>query len=242
MSLYSSVKSGKVSELIAQQIKESILNGTIKPGDSLPPVRKLVEHFEASSASVREALKTLEASGLLAVKPGSGVFVTELDSQPMGEYLFSVLRMRKISLDEVTQARIILEPAIARLAAEKRTPEDLRELELNVRESSQMAKTSIPAHAKFIEFHSIIAVATHNLILTLTIQTVLDALRTMALEVRDKLPSQSQNAFEIVRTHEEMVKAIKKKNSKEAYELMMRDIVYFQQRFRGFESQVKQKG
>lgn len=218
------------------------MNGIIKPKDRLPPVRKLVERFEASPASVREALKTLEAFGLLTVKPGSGVFVTELDSQPMGEYLSSVLRMRKISLDEVTQARIILEPAIARLAAEKRTSGDLRQLELNVQESSLMAESHVPAHAKFIEFHSIIAVTTHNLILTLTVQTVLDALRTMAAKVRDNLPGEFKNAFDIVKAHEEMVRAIREKNSEEAYELMLRDILYFQRTFSGFKSRKNKKG
>ena len=148
MSLYSSVKNEKVSELIAQQIKDSILNGTMKPGNRLPPVRKLVEHFEASPASVREALKSIEASGLVTIKPGSGVFVAELSSQPMGECLTSILRIRKTSIDEITQARVILEPAIVRLASRNRSPEDLDKLELNTRESSQLAESRQSGHSK----------------------------------------------------------------------------------------------
>lgn len=85
MEAFTSVKNGKISDLIVQQIRNVILNGTMKPGDRLPPIRKLAEHFKASHIPVREALKNLEASGLLTIKPGSGVFVAAVNSRPMSE-------------------------------------------------------------------------------------------------------------------------------------------------------------
>jgi GntR family transcriptional repressor for pyruvate dehydrogenase complex len=87
MQTFHSVKNGKISDLIAQQIKKTILDGLMKPGDRLPPVRRLVEHFEASHVSIREALKNLEASGLIMIKPGSGVFVAELTPNPWEAFL-----------------------------------------------------------------------------------------------------------------------------------------------------------
>jgi GntR family transcriptional regulator, transcriptional repressor for pyruvate dehydrogenase complex len=238
LSLYSSVKNEKVSELIAQQIKDSILNGTMKTGDRLPPVRKLVEHFEASPASVREALKSLEASGLVTIKPGSGVFVAVLSSQPMGECLTSILRIRKTSIDEITQARVILEPAIVRLASRNRSPEDLEKLDLNIRESRQLAESHQSGHAKNIEFHALVAEATHNVILILTAQTVLDALREITLEIRDSR-FRLKVVREIVRIHTEIVKAIKNKSVDEAYKLMLKDVLnfYFHRTNREFKSQ-----
>ena len=240
MSLYSSVKNEKVSELIAQQIKDSIVNGTMKPGDRLPPVRRLVENFEASPASVREALKSLEASGLLTMKPGSGVFVAELNSQPMGECLTSILRIRKTSIDEITQARVILEPAIVRLASRNRSPDDLDKLELNIRESSLLAEARQSGHAKNIEFHALIAEATHNVILILTVQTVLDALREITLEIKDG-PFRLDVVREIVKIHREIVQAIRKKDVDDAYKLMLRDVFnfYFHRTNREFKSQVE---
>ncbi len=240
MSLYSSVRNEKVSELIAQQIKDSILNGTIKPGDRLPPVRKLVENFEASPASVREALKSIEASGLVMIKPGSGVFVTELNSQPMGECLTSILRIRKTSIDEITQARVILEPAIVRLASKNRSAEDLAKLEANVKESSRLAESRLSGHAKNIEFHALIAEATHNVILILTAQTVLDALREITLEIKDG-PFRLDIVREIVSIHAEIVKAVRKKNVDDAYRLMLRDVLnfYYHRTNKQFKSQVE---
>jgi GntR family transcriptional regulator, transcriptional repressor for pyruvate dehydrogenase complex len=240
LSLYSSVKNEKVSELIAQQIKDSILNGTMKPGDRLPPVRKLVEHFEASPASVREALKSIEASGLVTIKPGSGVFVAELSSKPMGECLTSILRIRKTSIDEITQARVILEPAIVRLASKNRSPEDLDKLGQNIRESSRLTESRLSGHAKNIEFHALVAEATHNVILILTAQTVLDALREITLEIKDS-PFRLNVVREIVNIHTEIVKAIKKKDVDKAYKLMLRDVLnfYFHRTNKEFKSQVE---
>ena len=125
MTSFHPVKIGKGSELIAQQIKSSILNGTLKLGDRLPPERELVESFQASRISVREALKSLETSGLLTIKPGSGVFVAEVDTKPLSDFFSSFLHIRKVSINELTEARIILEPSVARLAAERITSEGL---------------------------------------------------------------------------------------------------------------------
>ena len=78
MDSFHPVKTNKVSELIIQQIKTSIMDGTIKPGDKIPPERELVEQFQASRILVREALKNLETSGLLMMKPGLGVVYNTL--------------------------------------------------------------------------------------------------------------------------------------------------------------------
>lgn len=68
------------------------------------------------------------------IKPGSGVFVAEVNSKPMSESLSSVLRIQKTSLNELTEARIILEPSIARLASERMMPdqEDLADASVPV--------------------------------------------------------------------------------------------------------------
>ncbi len=241
MKTFTSVKSRKISERIAQQIKNAILNGTMKPGDRLPPVRKLVEDFEASHISIREALKSLEASGLLMMKPGSGVFVAELNSQPMGDFLSSILRIHKTSINEITEARIILEPTVARLASKRITAKDLLKLEMNVQESFEMAKSQFSTHAKFIEFHSIIAESTHNLILALTVKTVLDVLREITLEIAGCSPNQVKGAFGVVRSHKKILKALKEKDSQKVYELMMKDILDIQRSFRGFKGFSKSK-
>jgi GntR family transcriptional repressor for pyruvate dehydrogenase complex len=228
MRTFHSVKSGKISELIAQQIKDAILKGTMKPGYKLPPERELVQHFQASRVSIREALKSVEASGLLKIKPGSGVFVCEISSKPISDSLSSILRMQRISINEITEARIMLEPYIAKLATEKITDEDFEKLERNIEETSKIIKSNTPSPAQNIEFHSLIAAATKNQVIALTMKTLLDVVKEMTLEITNDLRKRTEISRQAVAYHKKIFKALREKNSQRVYELMLKDIIQVQ--------------
>jgi len=228
MRTFHSVKSGKISERVAQQIKDAILKGTMKSGYKLPPERELVKHFQASRVSVREALKSLETSGLLNIKPGSGVFVSEVSSKPIRDSLSSIFRMQKISINELTEARIILEPYIAKIATEKITAEDLEKLEENIHETSEIVKSNTPSPAQNIEFHSLIAAATKNQVIALTMKTLLDVVKEMTLEITNHLPKRIEISKQAVAYHKKILKALREKNSPKVYELMLKDIIRVQ--------------
>jgi len=72
MDSFTPVRTVKITELIVDQIRKAILEGTMKPGDKLPSERELSDKFEASRIAVREALISLESAGLVQIKPGSG--------------------------------------------------------------------------------------------------------------------------------------------------------------------------
>lgn len=228
MNNFHSVKSGKISERIAQQVKDAILKGTMKPGYKLPPERELVKHFQASRVSIREALKNVEASGLLKIKPGSGVFVCEVSSKPISDSLSSIIRMQRISINELTEARIMLEPYIAKLATEKITDEDLEKLEKNILEALGMVKSNTPSPAQNIEFHSLIAAATKNQVIALTMKTLLDVIKEVTLEITDHLPKRIEISKQAVVYHKKILKALREKNGQRVYELMLRDIIQVQ--------------
>jgi len=233
MNAFHSVKRGKISERIAQQIKSKILSGSMKPGDKLPPERELVQRFQASRISVREALKSLEASGLLAIKPGSGVFITEINSKLMSESLSSILRIQKTSVNQLTEARVILEPNIARLASERITPQDLLKLEQNIRDTSKTLKSDSPSltSSQNIEFHSLIAEATHNTVIALTMKTLFTVLKEMTVEITDDLSKRKKISADAVRYHRKILRALREKDSKKVYELMLKHILEIQRGF-----------
>lgn len=218
------VKIGKISERIARQIKDTILSGSMKSGDRLPPERELVEHFQASRISIREALKSLETSGLLAIKPGSGVFVAEVNSKPMSESLSSILRIQKTSINEITEARILLEPNIARLAAERMTPEEFLKLEQNIEETLAVLKSDAPAPEQNIRFHSLIAEATHNPVITSTMNPIFDVLKEMNLEIKGNLPMRTELSRKALAYHRKILRAFREKNSQKIYKLMLNHI------------------
>ena len=220
------VKGEKISELILQQIRDAILTGAVKPGDRLPSERELVNRFQVSRISVREALKSLETSGLLTIKPGSGVFVAEVNSKPISRSLSSMLRIQGASFNELTEARIVFEPSIARLASEKIAPEEFLKIEQNIEKALANINSNSPAFAPNIEFHSIVAEATHNPVITLTMKTFFDVLKEMAPEaILERIGTTSLRA---VIHHKKILKGLQEKNPEKVYQMMREHILEIQ--------------
>jgi GntR family transcriptional repressor for pyruvate dehydrogenase complex len=73
--MFNPIKVTKIYEQIIQQIKDMIADGTLKSGDKLPTERELVEKFNVSRASIREALRSLENIGIVESKQGEGNFI-----------------------------------------------------------------------------------------------------------------------------------------------------------------------
>lgn len=112
----------KLPEVAVAQIKHLIESGEIKPGDKLPTERELTEQLKVSRSSVREALRTLEALGLIEVKPGLGTFVRSAAREVHdGEDSLTF----QAEIDDLLEVREILETKACRLAAQRGTPEDL---------------------------------------------------------------------------------------------------------------------
>ncbi len=238
MDFFRPVKSGKVSELIALQIKNTILSGSLKAGDKLPPERELVLSFQASRISVREALKSLETSGLLSIRPGSGVFVAEVNSKPMSESLSSFLRIQNASINELTDARIILEPTIATLASERITEGYLLKLEQNIEETSRAIKANSPSLSSSmnIEFHSLIAESTQNPVIALTMKTLFDVVKEMTIEITGNPSKRKAISGHAIAYHKEILKALQERNPKKIYDLMLKHIVEIQEGFKRIQS------
>jgi len=228
MDPFQPVKSQKISERIVHQIKGAILRGAMKPGDKLPPERELVERFKASRISVREALKTLETFGLLTIKPGSGVFVAEVDSKPLSESLSSLLRLQKASINELTEARVILEPNIAWLATQRITSEEIQRLERNIEETRAVLRSNRLAYHPNIEFHALLAEATHNPVIALMMKPLFNVLEEMNLEMEGALQRRMDISHGAVAYHEKILKAIKGKDEEKVYALMREHVFQIQ--------------
>ncbi len=224
--LYRSVKTAKVSELILEQLKSSILDGTMKPGDRVPSERELVEWFQASRVSVREALHRLEATGFISTRHGQGAFVAEMTSKPVSESLSSILKIQKATINDLTAARLIFEPNIAELACEKITPEGLLKLEENIQATERTLKTD-PAIAleHNFRFHSLLAEITGNPVLTLIMKAISDVCKEwMSQFGGEDLQKRSLVDANAILEHKNILKAISERNRKKANKEMLKHI------------------
>jgi len=162
--MFKPVKNQKMYVQIAEQIKSLISEGALKVGDRLPSERELSTQFSASRSTVRESLTSLEILGLIEVKTGLGTFVskqTPNDNNILGEELGS-----NISPTELFEARLIIEPKLSNLAAQRATIEDVQEMTKVIEEAKHLDNTQVD---KFEEldrkFHLLIAKAANNEVL-----------------------------------------------------------------------------
>ena len=128
--MFSRVSVGRVSQVIVDQIKVLLREGKLKPGDRLPSERDLCQRFGVSRVTVREALRVLEAGGLVTIRVGArgGAFLTTPSSERVGEGLADLLSLSPLTASEVTEARMVFEFGILPIVVERATDEDIAEL------------------------------------------------------------------------------------------------------------------
>src|SRR5216684_5093069 len=120
-------RQGRVSETIVRRIKKQISEGRLLAGHKLPAEREMARQFKTSRVSVREAYRTLEEVGVLRIRRGAegGAFVAQLDHEPVLRSLALVLALGGTTHKELTEARMLIEPPIARLAAMRASKDDI---------------------------------------------------------------------------------------------------------------------
>ncbi len=125
MESFKPIRKQKASDLIVEEIWKMILEGKLKPGDRLPPETRLVERFQVSKVTLREALQTLETYGHITRKrgPGGGSVVLDIAPTKGISLLANYLSLSKLSPSQLMEARMLVEPLIAGLAAQRITPD-----------------------------------------------------------------------------------------------------------------------
>jgi len=123
-------RSTNLSEEIASNIKESILNQDYEPGDGLPSENMMASQFGVSRVVIREALKELKSSGLIEIRrgPKGGPFVCQLDKLNFGEQFSDMVRLRRMTVKQLFEARLLIEPEIIRLVLKTINDEQIKTL------------------------------------------------------------------------------------------------------------------
>lgn len=125
---YNKIRQPKLSDVIEQQLEYLILEGTLRPGEKLPPERELAKQFDVSRPSLREAIQRLEAKGLLLRRQGGGTFVQVNLWQSFSDPLAEMLAGHPESQFDLLETRHALEGVAAYYAALRGTDEDLQRI------------------------------------------------------------------------------------------------------------------
>lgn len=138
------IKQSRISSEVSEQLKQSILLGQFKAGDKLPSERDLAGVFKVSRVAIREALRSLENSGFIVIRHGAngGAYVNELTFGNITNAFLDLFLADKISILELYNMKLIIEPEIARLAALAITPEYAQRL-IEAERSEELPATSL---------------------------------------------------------------------------------------------------
>jgi len=151
-----------VQNSIISKIRDLINLKNLEPGDKLPSERTLAEKFIVSRSNIREAIQKLEFYGLLKSIPQSGTFIANIGVIAMNGMIDDILRLEKPDFKSLVETRILLELKTARLAALRRTEEDLKNIEEALNAYSTKVLNDEDAIQEDLLFHLAIAKASGN--------------------------------------------------------------------------------
>lgn len=175
------IKSQRAFEEIATQIRAQLAEGKLRVGNRLPSERALSEQFGVSRNTLREALRSLEHSGLVRLQKGAtgGAFITEATGETIATGLLDMFHSGSILPAQLTEARIWLESIVVREACQRAVPNDIENLRENVRQAEEAnAQGDLGKRAEAnLEFHRILARMTGNPVMVIVMDSVLSVLR-----------------------------------------------------------------
>lgn len=167
-------KPKKTAMLLAQRLVSEIVDRGLAPGTALLPEKDMLEAYGVARGTLREALRFLEIQGVISIKtgPGGGPVVSEPASRHLASIIAMMLQLDGAPFRTVLEARVTLEPSMARRAAERISPDDLEELHESVRRMrEQLDDLDAFLHENEI-FHQIIARASANQVFSLVIASL----------------------------------------------------------------------
>jgi GntR family transcriptional regulator, transcriptional repressor for pyruvate dehydrogenase complex len=230
-------RGAKVAEALAQEIVHEIVTRKLKPGTLLSTESQMIEDYSVGRGSLREALRILEVHGLITMKPGrnGGPVVIEVGTRDYGRMSSLFFHIGGVTFKELVDARLMMEPMMARLAAERRATE----LRGQVVDPDEMGVTDDDAYLdETHDFHRNVASMSGNPILNLFCLSLEDIFHQQV----SGLLFPKNKRREVLATHREIARAISDGRSEDAERLMrqhMQDYAdYVQKRHPGLMDEV----
>jgi GntR family transcriptional repressor for pyruvate dehydrogenase complex len=179
------IRTGRLADQVADQLKQSLFKGEYLEGERLPSEHDLMGVFGVSRIVVREAIRNLENSGLLEIKrgPTGGAFVLPMKHDAVSNLVRDTLRLGQTSVAEIMEVRLQVEPIVAGLAAKRRTLEDIEMLEGGIKNMPKV-KNGNKYVAWNVEFHRLVAKASHNAMYELLVNILMDMTLELVLSIK----------------------------------------------------------
>ncbi|NWG75522.1 MAG: FadR family transcriptional regulator [Rubrivivax sp.] len=230
--IFTPIKSKRSFEEVFEKIRQSILNGTLKSGDKLPSEAQLAHQFNVGRQTIREALRLLELSGFISIQRGAngGPTVENTVLTKISDLLVDAIQLRKITIGELTVARIEIEKVILNYALDHFDDSDIKNFQDNIFKARKKIESKIHPFDQNSQFHILIAKATKNHLFVI----VLESMMAILTDIFGRLKPDLRMAKHTLWYHEKILNAIKTTNRSEAITLLEEHLHEVEQRLQTF--------
>ena len=193
---FQQVRTRRMFEEICEQVRQRLASGALRPGDKLPPEREMAQEFQVSRPAVREALRTLEISGIILLQKGvkGGAFIRDGNPAQLTQSLQDLVFLGRVSLRSLAEARVLILGSVITLACERATEEDFSRIEETINQIEGIEDLRYRAEVS-MQYFTLIAQATRNEVLTMLVDSLGDIVRY----VNDKTVRKSRPELVAVR-------------------------------------------
>lgn len=204
-----------VTHLLILRFQEMLSEGVLAPGTKLPPERELAAHFKVARSSLRQALKVLEIMGVITQKIGDGSYLNRDASSVLSVPMEFLFLLDDTSVQELTELRFMIEPALAAKAAERANSEDIALLRQSITDLENSKLDRVKLVASDLLFHRAIFQASGNRLTGRLFHTIHRAMLNMMIVTSQMVDLEHTLAF-----HKPILAAIEDRNAELASTLM----------------------
>lgn len=227
----SSLAHKSVVERVVDQITNAIINGELKPGDKIPTEPELSETFGVGRNSIREAIKILEAYGVLEIKRAEGTYIRQDYNYKMLYPILYGIILQKDSHGQIVDLKKVIDIGILQVVMRAMSEEDIKKLEDIVGEMEQEIKKSKPSSTSIfdidVRFHSEITAVLDNVLLESIGYYVDKITRSSRIMAIDRAREQGAEE-EFIRLHREMIDMLKEKKEEAVFKVVEEHYKYWE--------------
>jgi len=213
------IKPKNISNEVMEQIKAHIISGEWSPGSKIPGEIELTKLFGVSRVSVRNAIQQLVGMGVLCIRRGDGTYVTEMLPQQYFNSLLPMLMIESPELSELLEFRAIIEIESARLAASRADEQDITRMQEILKKMQEKSGDYKEFSQEDLNFHTAIALATHNRVLVKVNAVLHDMLQSAMDEVINIMGFQGGLHY-----HDQLLNTIKNRDEAASMKVMREHI------------------
>jgi GntR family transcriptional repressor for pyruvate dehydrogenase complex len=208
-------KKEDVTHLLILRFQQMLSDGVISPGTKLPSEREFAAHFNVARSSLRQALKVLEIMGVITQKVGDGSYLNRDASSVLAVPMEFLFLLDDTSVEELTELRFLIEPALAAKAAERATSDDIALLRQSIEDLEKSERDRVKLVASDLLFHRAIFQASGNRLTGRLFHTIHRAMLNMIIVTSQLVDLEHTVAF-----HKPILRAIEQRDPELASRLM----------------------